>query len=98
MSGFNLNREDNTTPTGVEARLESMFPIYNFRAVLVLLLATFVVMAVGPTDRVGCGCSRSRCEPHALAAVLASRSGRVLFRITAIVAVARLRRRSCRSS
>ena len=45
-----MSNADSTTPTRVEARLESMFPIYNFRAVLILLLATFVVMAAGPSD------------------------------------------------
>ena len=86
-TGEVMSYEDSTTPTRVEARLESMFPSYNFRAVLVLLLATFVVMASGPSDAWSRVLTVTLQSLTLLAALLAARSGRRLFRIAAAVTV-----------
>ena len=82
-----MSYEDSTSPTKVEAWLESMFPSYNFRAVLVLLLATFVVMAAGPSDAWARVLTVTIQSLTLLCALLAARTGRRLFRIAAGVTV-----------
>jgi hypothetical protein len=81
---------DNTTATGIERWLEEHSPGYQYGWVLLLLGATFVVMAAGPPD----GWTRVLTVflqgLTLLAALLASRVSRRLFRIAAIVSLVAL--------
>ena len=78
---------DHTSPTGVERWIEARLPGYRFGGVLLLLFATFVFMASGvdgPWARV---VTVGLQGLTLLAALLASCSGRRLFRIAAIVVI-----------
>jgi hypothetical protein len=76
---------DDIKPTRIEAWMEARSPGYRFGYVLLLLLATYIVMAAGPPD------AWARVSTVALqwltlmAALLAARVGRRLFRIAALV-------------
>ncbi len=72
-----------TTASGVEAWLERKMPGYRYGPVLVLLAITFIVMAAGPPD----GYTRVTTVVlqglTLMAALLASRVSRRLFRVAA---------------
>jgi hypothetical protein len=79
-----------TTPSAVERWLEERLPGYRFGYVLMLLFATFVFMASGlegPWSRVVTVALQGLTL---LAALLASRTGRRLFRVAAIVVLVAL--------
>ncbi len=78
---------DDVEPTKVERRLERRFPGYRFGSVLVLLSITFVVMAASPPDAWARVVTVALQGLTLLAALLASRAGRRLFRIAALVVV-----------
>ena len=78
---------DNTKPTGIERWLEEHSPGYQYGWVLLLLGATFVVMAAGPPDAWTRVLTVFLQGLTLLAALLASRVSRRLFRIAAIVAL-----------
>ncbi len=78
---------DRTKPSSVESWLEQRFPGYRYGSVLVLLAATFVVMAAGPPDAWTRVLTVFLQGLTLLAALLASRVSRRLFRIAAIVAL-----------
>ncbi len=81
---------ERTKPSSVESWLEQRFPGYRYGWVLLLLGGTFVVMAAGPPD----GWTRVLTVLlqglTLLAALLASRVNRRLFRIASIVALVAL--------
>jgi hypothetical protein len=85
-----VKRHDDVTPTRFEAWLEERSPGYRFGFVLVLLLATYVVMATGPSDPVTRVVTVLLQWFTLMAALLASRSGRRLFRIAALVGLVAL--------
>jgi hypothetical protein len=80
-----VKSRDDDTPTRVEAWLEERSPGYRFGYVLFLLLITYVVMATGPSDPVTRVATVLLQWFTLMAALLASRSGRRLFRIAALV-------------
>lgn len=77
---------DHTKPTSIEAWLEEHSPGYQYGWVLLLLGATFVVMASGPPDAWVRIVTVFLQGLTLLAALLASRVSRRLFRIAAVVA------------
>ena len=79
--------QDDVTPTGAERWLEDRFPGYRFGSVLILLSITFVVMASSPPDAWSRVLTVALQGMTLLAALLASRAGRRLFRIASIVVV-----------
>jgi len=81
---------DRTSPTGVEAWLERHSPGYQFGWVLLLLAMTFIVMAAGPPDEWTRVLTVFLQGLTLLAALLASRVSRRLFRIAAVVALVSL--------
>ena len=74
-------------PTRFEAWLEERSPGYRFGYVLVLLLMTYVVMAAGPPDDWARTTTVALQWLTLMAALLAARVGRRLFRIAAIVGI-----------
>lgn len=78
---------DNTHATGIERWLEEHSPGYQYGWVLLLLGATFVVMAAGPPDAWTRILTVFLQGLTLLAALLASRVSRRLFRIAAVVAL-----------
>ncbi|HEX5588323.1 MAG TPA: potassium channel family protein [Acidimicrobiia bacterium] len=82
--------DSRTTPTGVERWLEERMPGYQFGYVLMLLFITFVFMASGiqgPWSRV---VTVTLQGLTLLAALLAARTGRRLFRVAAVVVLVAL--------
>ena len=80
-----MRRRDNTKPTRFESWLEERSPGYRFGYVLGLLLVTYVFMAAGPPDA-WARLTTVLLEWFTLmAAFLAARVGRKLFRIAAFV-------------
>ena len=75
-----------TAPTPIEAWLERRVPPYRFGALFVLLIATYVVMAASPSDGAVRVITVVLEGLTLLAALIASRVGRVLFRVAAFVA------------
>src|SRR3954453_15191411 len=82
--------EQRTKPTTVEAWLEEKSPGYQYGWVLLLLAATFVVMAAGPPDAWTRVITVFLQGLTLLAALLASRVNRRLFRIAAVIALVSL--------
>jgi hypothetical protein len=78
---------DNTKATGTERWLEQHSPGYRYHWVLLLLGATFVVMAAGPPDQWTRVLTVFLQGLTLMAALLASRVSRRLFRIAAVVAL-----------
>ena len=81
---------DRTKPTSVESWLEDHSPGYQYGWVLLLLGLTFVVMAAGPPDAWVRVLTVFLQGLTLLAALLASRVSRRLFRIATIVALVAL--------
>lgn len=77
---------EHTKPSSVEAWLEEHSPGYQYGWVLLLLAATFIVMASGPPDAWVRVLTVFLQGLTLLAALLASRVSRRLFRLAAIVA------------
>ena len=77
---------DRSKPSRVEAWLEERMPGYRFGGVLVLLALTFIVMAAGPPDAWTRVVTVLLQGLTLMAALLASRVSRRLFRIASIVA------------
>jgi hypothetical protein len=84
--GGTVGHEDRTKPTGVERWLEETLPGYRYGTVLLLLAATFVVMAAGPPDAWTRVTTVFLQGLTLLAALVASRVRRSLFRIACVVA------------
>jgi len=78
---------DNSTPSRVEAWCEARIPAYRFGMVLVLLFATFTFMASGVEGAWAQVVTVVLQSLTLLAALLASRTGRHLFRIAALVSL-----------
>jgi hypothetical protein len=85
--GGTVGYGDNTKPTGIERWLEEHSPGYQYGWVLLLLGATFVVMAAGPPDAWTRVFTVFLQGLTLLAALLASRVSQRLFRIAAIVSL-----------
>jgi ion channel len=81
---------ERTKPTGIERWLEERMPGYRFGGVLLLLALTFVVMAAGPPDAWTRVLTVFLQGLTLLAALLASRVSRRLFRIAAVVSAVSL--------
>ena len=75
-------------PTRVEAWLERRVPPYRFGVVFVLLVVTYVVMAASPPEQAARVVTVFLEGLTLLAALVASRVGRVLFRVAVAVVVA----------
>jgi len=74
-------------PTSAETWLEAKFPGYRFGTVLVLISLTFIVMVASPSQAWARVIVVSLQALTLLAALLASRAGRRLFRVAAVVSV-----------
>jgi hypothetical protein len=72
-------------PTAVEAWLEQRIPPYGFGLVLLLLIATYVVMASNPPQQWARIVTVTLEGVTLLAALVAARSRRGLFRVAALV-------------
>lgn len=81
---------ERTKPSRAESWLEQRFPGYRYGWVLLLLAATFVVMAAGPPDAWSRILTVFLQGLTLLGALLASRVSRRLFRIASIVALVAL--------
>jgi Ion channel len=81
---------DKTKATSVEAWLEEHSPGYQYGWVLLLLGATFIVMAAGPPDAWTRAVTVFLQGLTLMAALLASRVSRRLFRVAAVVALVSL--------
>jgi hypothetical protein len=81
---------DRTKATSVEAWLEEHSPGYQYHWVLLLLGATFIVMAAGPPDAWTRVLTVFLQGLTLMAALLASRVSRHLFRLAAVVALGSL--------
>jgi hypothetical protein len=81
---------DKTKATSVEAWLEEHSPGYQYGWVLLLLGATFIVMAAGPPDAWTRVLTVFLQGLTLMAALLASRVSRRLFRLAAVVALVSL--------
>jgi Ion channel len=81
---------DRTKATSVEAWLEEHSPGYQYGWVLLLLGATFIVMAAGPPDAWTRVLTVFLQGLTLMAALLASRVSRRLFRVAAIVTLVSL--------
>lgn len=79
-----------TTPSPLERRLEARFPPYRFGVVLGLLFATYLFMASGFEDSWARFVDVVLQGLTLLAALLASRTGRHLFRVAVVVVAAAL--------
>jgi voltage-gated potassium channel len=73
--------------TKLELWLEDRFPGYRYGVVLVLLVTTYVFMAAGPTHVVARVVTVGLQGVTLLTTLIASRSGRRLFRIAVVVVV-----------
>ena len=73
--------------TKLELWLEDKFPGYRYGVVLVLLVTTYVFMASGPTHVVARVVTVGLQGVTLLTTLIASRSGRRLFRIAVVVVV-----------
>jgi hypothetical protein len=82
-----VGHEDRAKPTRIERWLEEHSPGYRYGTVLLLLAATFVVMAAGPPDAWTRVITVFLQGLTLLAALLASRVKRRLFRVASIVVV-----------
>ena len=78
---------DKTRPTRIEQWLEARSPGYGYGWVLLLLAATFIVMSAGPPDAWVRVITVFLQGLTLLAALLASRTGRRLFRTASAVVV-----------
>ncbi len=78
---------DDSKPTRVEAWLEARFPPYRFGAVLILLFTTFAFMASAIEGALAQLVTVVLQVLTLLAALLASRTGRHLFRIAFVVSL-----------
>ena len=83
--GADVTYGSRSTPTAVERWLEDRIPGYRFGAVLVLLLVTFVFTACGLEGSWARVVNVFLTGLTLLAALLASRTGRRLFRVAALV-------------
>ena len=81
---------DKTKATSVEAWLEAHSPGYHYEWVLLLLGATFIVMAAGPPDAWTRVLTVFLQGLTLMAALLASRVSRRLFRLAAVVTLVSL--------
>jgi hypothetical protein len=81
---------EQTNASGAERWLETRFPGYRYGGVLVLLSFTFVVMAAGPPDGYTRIVTVLLQGLTLMAALLASRVSRRLFRLAALVTVVSL--------
>ena len=72
-------------PTAVEAWLEERIPPYGFGLVLLLLIATYVVMASNPPQQWARILTVTLEGVTLLAALVAARSRRALFRVATLV-------------
>lgn len=81
---------DKTRPTRVERYLEARFPEYRFGDVIVLLFVTYVFMASSPPDTWVRVITVALQGLTLLAALLASRAHRHIFRIATVVIAAAL--------
>jgi hypothetical protein len=86
MEGRSVAEQD-VDGTEAEHWLEDRFPGYRFGSVLVLLSITFVVMASAPPDAWSRVLTVALQGLTLLAALLASRAGRRLFRVALVVVV-----------
>ena len=77
----------NSTPTRAEAWLEDRLPGYRFGVVLILLLATFIVLSIGPSDAWARVATVGLEGLTLLTALVASRTGRRLFRLASVIVV-----------
>ncbi len=77
--------QDHTKPTRFERYLERQFPEYRFGSVLVLLFVTYVFMASSPPDKWVRVITVGLQGLTLLAALLASRAHRHIFRAATIV-------------
>ena len=77
----------NPPATKLELWLEQRFPGYRYGVVLVLLVTTYVFMAAGPTHVVARVVTVGLQGVTLLTTLIASRSGRRLFRIAVVVVV-----------
>ncbi len=82
--------KNNTRPTRLERYLERRFPEYRYGDVLVLLFITYVFMASSPPDKWVRVVTVALQGLTLLAALLASRAHRHIFRGAAIVVAAAL--------
>ncbi|MFN8028566.1 MAG: potassium channel family protein [Acidimicrobiia bacterium] len=82
-----MRAHDDPKPTRIEAWLEARSPGYQFGYVLVLLLLTYGVMAAGPPDNWARLLTVLLEWFTLMAALLASRVGRRLFRLAAWVGI-----------
>jgi hypothetical protein len=78
---------ERTKPSGVEAWLEQHSPGYQYGYVLLFLTLTFIVMAAGPPDAWTRVITVFLQGLTLLAALLASRVNRRLFRLAAVVSL-----------
>ena len=78
---------EKTQPTRIEQWLEARSPGYAYGWVLLLLAATFIVMSAGPPDAWVRVVTVFLQGLTLLAALLASRTGRRLFRAASVVVV-----------
>jgi hypothetical protein len=76
---------DHTKASGVEKWIEQRMPGYRYGGVLMLLAMTFVVMAAGPPDGYTRVFTVVLQGLTLMAALLASRVSRRLFRVTALI-------------
>jgi hypothetical protein len=76
---------ERSKPTSIEAWMEARMPGYRYGGVLVLLAMTFVVMAAGPPDGYTRVFTVVLQGLTLIAALLASRVSRHLFRLAALV-------------
>ncbi len=90
MIGGTVAYGDKTSATRVEAWLEEHSPGYQYGWVLLLLGATFIVMAAGPPDAWTRVLTVVLQGLTLMAALLASRVSRRLFRVAAVVALVSL--------
>ena len=85
MRGMAITSAGSTAPTPIEAWLERRVPPYRFGTLFVLLIATYVVLAASPSNTAVRVISVVLEGLTLLAALIASRVGRVLFRVAAFV-------------
>ncbi|MCU1458480.1 MAG: Ion channel [Actinomycetia bacterium] len=81
---------DRTRPTAIERYLEGRFPEYRFGVVMILLFITYVFMASSPPDTWVRVITVALQGLTLLAALLASRAHRRIFRVATVVVAAAL--------
>ena len=82
-----MRRTEAPGATRIEAWLERRLPPYGFGLVLLLLIATYMVMASSPSHQVARALTVLLEGVTLLVTLVAARSGRHLFRIAALVVV-----------